>query len=161
MAIKRSSKISSSFSSSSMTDLIFLLLVFFVLATTLINPIHALKISLPTADSTKGSDNSSATIMVVVEDNSVCYMLNGNVKCTNVTQLGEALEKYYDESENAKKSSPVMNVSLHCDRDKTSMQNFVDVAEEIQKLNTRYHSRPENKGAKEDKYKLVIATKDR
>lgn len=48
MAIKHISKINSSFSSSSMTDLVFLLLIFMLLATTLINP-NALKLSLPKA----------------------------------------------------------------------------------------------------------------
>ncbi|MEE1099124.1 MAG: biopolymer transporter ExbD, partial [Alistipes sp.] len=38
MAIKRGSKVDQSFSSASMTDLMFLLLVFLLMATTLINP---------------------------------------------------------------------------------------------------------------------------
>ena len=38
MAIKRGSKVDKSFSSASMTDLIFLLLLFMLIATTLINP---------------------------------------------------------------------------------------------------------------------------
>ena len=46
MAIKRVSKVSSSFSSASMTDLMFLLLVFLLIATTLISP-NALKLTLP------------------------------------------------------------------------------------------------------------------
>ena len=44
MAIKRSSKVSTQFSASSMTDLVFLLLIFMVLATTMINPNNAVKI---------------------------------------------------------------------------------------------------------------------
>ncbi len=46
MAIKRSSKIDKAYSSASMTDLMFLLLIFMLIATTLINP-NALKLSLP------------------------------------------------------------------------------------------------------------------
>lgn len=46
MAIKRGSKVNSSFSSASMTDLMFLLLVFLLIATTLISP-NALKLTLP------------------------------------------------------------------------------------------------------------------
>ena len=38
MAIKRGSKVNQSFSASSMTDLMFLLLLFMIIATTLINP---------------------------------------------------------------------------------------------------------------------------
>ena len=48
MAIRRGSKINASFSSASMTDLMFLLLVFMMIATTLINP-NALKLTLPTS----------------------------------------------------------------------------------------------------------------
>ena len=46
MAIKRGSKVNSSFASSSMTDLMFLLLIFMIIATTLINP-NAVKLMLP------------------------------------------------------------------------------------------------------------------
>ena len=46
MAIKRGSKVEVGFSASSMTDLIFLLLLFMMLSTTLINP-NAVKLTLP------------------------------------------------------------------------------------------------------------------
>lgn len=48
MAIKRGSKVNASFSAASMTDLMFLLLVFMLITTTLINP-NALKLTLPTS----------------------------------------------------------------------------------------------------------------
>ena len=64
MAIKRSSKIDSSFSSSSMTDLVFLLLVFFILATTLINPNNAVRLTLPSSSSQEG-DPSVIALSVV------------------------------------------------------------------------------------------------
>jgi len=46
MAIKRGSKVNQSFSASSMTDLMFLLLILMIIATTLINP-NAVKLMLP------------------------------------------------------------------------------------------------------------------
>lgn len=46
MAIKRHSKVDASFSSSSMTDMMFLLLTFFVVLTTMIAP-NAIKVLLP------------------------------------------------------------------------------------------------------------------
>lgn len=46
MALKRGLKISSAFSMSSMTDVIFLLLIFFMLTSTLVHP-NALKLVLP------------------------------------------------------------------------------------------------------------------
>lgn len=46
MAIKRGSKVDKSYSAASMTDLMFLLLIFLLISTTLINP-NALKLLLP------------------------------------------------------------------------------------------------------------------
>ncbi len=46
MAIKRGSKVDKSFSAASMTDLMFLLLFFMLISTTLINP-NALRLTLP------------------------------------------------------------------------------------------------------------------
>lgn len=46
MAIKRGSKVDASFSMSSMSDIVFLLLVFLLISTTLINP-NALRLVLP------------------------------------------------------------------------------------------------------------------
>ena len=46
MAIRRGSKVDKSYSAASMTDLMFLLLIFMLIATTLINP-NALKLLLP------------------------------------------------------------------------------------------------------------------
>ena len=46
MAIKRGSKVEKSYSAASMTDLMFLLLIFMLISTTLINP-NALKLLLP------------------------------------------------------------------------------------------------------------------
>ncbi len=46
MAIKRGSKVEKTYSAASMTDLMFLLLIFMLIATTLINP-NALRLTLP------------------------------------------------------------------------------------------------------------------
>ena len=46
MALKRRNKISAAFSMSSMTDLVFLLLIFFMLTSTLVQP-NAIKLLLP------------------------------------------------------------------------------------------------------------------
>ncbi|MDR1594392.1 MAG: biopolymer transporter ExbD [Prevotellaceae bacterium] len=50
MSIKRSSKVESSFSMASMTDIVFLLLIFFLVTSTLINP-NALRLLLPKSNS--------------------------------------------------------------------------------------------------------------
>lgn len=50
MAIKRGSKVDSSFSMSSMSDMVFLLLIFFLVTSTLVSP-NALKLLLPQSNS--------------------------------------------------------------------------------------------------------------
>ena len=86
MAIKRSSKSNSSFSSSSMTDLVFLLLVFFILATTLINPNNAVRLTLPSSSSQEG-DPSVISLSVVGDRTSPSgyqYVINSDEKYTEV-----------------------------------------------------------------------------
>jgi biopolymer transport protein ExbD len=157
MAIKRSSKISSSFSSSSMTDLVFLLLVFFVLATTLINPINALHVTLPTSSSNKTQDTSTASVKIDHIDGVVSYKLNNNVDCATLDELRVSLDEHYAVAMKDR-SEVTMNVSLHCDKEQTNMQEFVDVATMFQELNTEYRK---TSGSTEDKYKMVIATKEK
>lgn len=62
MAIKRGSKVETSFGAASMTDMMFLLLIFLMVATTLINT-NALKILLPQS-SNQVSDKPTTTISV-------------------------------------------------------------------------------------------------
>ena len=64
MAIKRTTKIDSSFSMSSMTDIVFLLLIFFLVTSTLINP-NALKLLLPKST---GQVSAKATLSVSIKD---------------------------------------------------------------------------------------------
>jgi biopolymer transport protein ExbD len=62
MALRYSKKVSPSFSMSSMTDLIFLLLIFFVCTSTLVNP-NALKLLLPQSNNqTSATRHTSVSI---------------------------------------------------------------------------------------------------
>lgn len=62
MALKRSNKLSAAFSMSSMTDIIFLLLIFFMLTSTLVHP-NALKLLLPqSSNQTSAKPNTSVSI---------------------------------------------------------------------------------------------------
>lgn len=80
MAIRRSSKADASISMSSMTDIVFLLLIFFLVTSTLINP-NALKLLLPKST---GQVAAKATVSVSIrhypERNSVSYHINGSQK---------------------------------------------------------------------------------
>jgi len=65
MAIKRGSKIDMGSTSASMTDLVFLLLIFFMIASTLINN-NALQLTLP--KSTSPTQDKPATIITIRPD---------------------------------------------------------------------------------------------
>lgn len=71
MAIKSRNKVEASFNMSSMTDIVFLLLVFFIVASTLITP-NGVNIQLPNGDSVIKSQPT--TVAVDVEGQ---YALNG------------------------------------------------------------------------------------
>ena len=77
MAIKRSAKVLSEFSMSSMTDIVFLLLIFFLVTSTLVNP-NALKLLLPKST---GQVNAKATVSVSIKDwgdDTYTYHINGS-----------------------------------------------------------------------------------
>ena len=77
MAIKRTTRADASFSMSSMTDIVFLLLIFFLVTSTLINP-NALKLLLPKST---GQVNAKATVSVSIKDwgnDTYTYHINGS-----------------------------------------------------------------------------------
>ena len=77
MAIKRSTKVLSEFSMSSMTDIVFLLLIFFLVTSALVNP-NALKLLLPKST---GQVNAKATVSVSIKDwgdDRYTYHINGD-----------------------------------------------------------------------------------
>ena len=77
MALKRTTKVDASFSMSSMTDIVFLLLIFFLVTSTLINP-NALKLLLPKST---GQVNAKATVSVSIKDwgnDTYTYHINGS-----------------------------------------------------------------------------------
>ena len=77
MAFKRSTKALSETVTSSMTDLVFLLLIFFLITSTLVNP-NALKLLLPKST---GQVSAKATVTVSIKDwgdDTYTYHLNGN-----------------------------------------------------------------------------------
>jgi len=77
MAIRSSNKVNPSFSMSSMTDLIFLLLIFFVVTSTLINP-NALQLTLP-------QSNNQTSVKAITS--------------VSIKDLGNASYEFYVESD--------------------------------------------------------------
>lgn len=102
MAIKRGSKVDKSYSAASMTDLMFLLLIFLLISTTLINP-NALKLLLP-----KSSNNLKEKPYTTV---SITADLNYYVETTPVSfsELESVLNAKLTGVEDP-------TISLHCDK---------------------------------------------
>ena len=153
MAIKRSSKIDSTFSSSSMTDLVFLLLVFFVLATTLINPNNAVKLTLPSSSSTMG-DPSSVSISVLQGPVGYSYIFNGQTSNPyyEAEEIAAALNAYYETQMADSQKSLI--VSVHCQKDVTTVDALLTIIDMIN---------DQNKAAGDiapgvQRYKMVLAT---
>ena len=90
MAFKRSTKALSETVTSSMTDLVFLLLIFFLITSTLVNP-NALKLLLPKST---GQVSAKATVTVSIKDwgdDTYTYHLHGNETPIQFVDLEDGL----------------------------------------------------------------------
>ena len=122
MAIKRSSKIDSSFSSSSMTDLIFLLLLFFVMASTMSSP-NDIKINLPTARAK--STTKQVVAKVSIDNLGNYYVALGRQKPVAIAV--DDLEGYLC---SIQQQDSAMYIALHADQDipYRDIVNVLDIA---------------------------------
>ncbi len=66
MALKRKTKVNEAFSMASMTDVIFLLLIFFMVVSTLVVP-NAIKVNLPSSQSTAPSESPMVRLTLTAE----------------------------------------------------------------------------------------------
>jgi len=122
MAIKKSTKVLSEFSMSSMTDIVFLLLIFFLVTSTLVNP-NALKLLLPKST---GQVNAKATVSVSIKDwgdDRYTYHINGDETPLTYEAVEDGLVEllqteedptfsiYSDESVPIKEVVAIMNIA--------------------------------------------------
>ena len=123
MAIKRKSRPDASISMSSMTDIVFLLLIFFLVTSTLVNP-NALKLLLPKST---GQVAARATVSVSIKhypaQNRVSYHINGDSKPVRFDEVEPAVcdllqdrddptfSIYADESVPVKEVVALMNIA--------------------------------------------------
>jgi len=122
MAIKRTTKVNPDISMSSMTDIVFLLLIFFLVTSTLVNP-NALKLLLPKST---GQVSAKPTVSVSIKDwgnEKYTYHINGNEIPEEITQVEDDLvgllqneedptfSIYSDESVPIKEIVQVMNIA--------------------------------------------------
>ena len=90
MAIRRTTKVSSEISMSSMTDIVFLLLIFFLVTSTLVNP-NALKLLLPKST---GQVSAKATVSVSIKDwgdDTYTFHINGSERPVPESQVEDQL----------------------------------------------------------------------
>lgn len=112
MAIKRISKTEQSFGSASMTDLMFLLLIFLLVATTMINP-NALKLVLPRGENQL---KEKAYTSVSIDKNLNYYV---EMQPVSLNELEAVLQEKLAGNETP-------TISLHTDKS-VPIQNVVDV----------------------------------
>ena len=131
MALKQRNKISISFSMASMTDIIFLLLIFFMITSTLISP-NALRLLLPESNN-QASEKVATTISI---SSDLQYYVNIDGKTTKVpfNEIEGTLIKTLGNSE-----EPF--ISLHVDKS-------VPIDEVVKIMNI----------ARRNHYKLLLAT---
>lgn len=134
MALKRRNKVEAGFSMSSMTDLIFLLLLFFVMASTMSSP-NDIKINLPQGRAKTNTKNVVAKVSIDELGN--YFVALGREKPISI--LAEDLEGYLC---SVQQQDSTMYIALHADQD-------IAYKEVVRVLDI----------ANEYKMKLVIATK--
>ena len=133
MALKRNTKVDATFSVSSMTDIVFLLLIFFLVTSTLINP-NALKLLLPKST---GQVNAKATVSVSIKDwgdDTYTYHVNGSQEPLPYELVEEELIGLLSQEEDP-------TFSIYSDQ-------TVPVGEVVQMMNI----------AKRNHYKVILAT---
>jgi biopolymer transport protein ExbD len=136
MAIKTRNKRSSDFSSASMADLVFLLLIFFMLTSTLVSP-NAIKLLLPSSSSDRTMADSR--VMTIYIDEALNYYIGE--KMINEFELTELIARDLSGIDEA-------TVVLRSDAS-VPVQNVVYVIDAVNIVNRNYDT----------KHKVILATK--
>ena len=122
MAIKRTTKVLSDMSMSSMTDIVFLLLIFFLVTSTLVNP-NALKLLLPKSTNLVSAKASVSVSIKDWGDDVYTYHVNGSETPSSYEQVEDELvgllqseedptfSIYSDESVPVKEIVGMMNIA--------------------------------------------------
>ncbi|MBQ2386825.1 MAG: biopolymer transporter ExbD [Bacteroidales bacterium] len=132
--IQTRNKIDPNFNSSSMSDLVFLLLIFFMLTSTLISP-NAIKLLLP--KSTSGQTMAKQNVTVSIDANNQFFVENNSVPEEELFQyIGALLNNVEDGT-----------VKLHSDAS-VAVQHVVKVIDAVNKVNAQQRK----------KHKVILAT---
>ena len=99
MALKHRTKVDPSFSMSSMTDIVFLLLIFFLVTSTLVNP-NALKLLLPkSTNQVAAKATMSISIKHHAKSNHFTFHVNGKEKPVAFDQVEAELQRLLQDQE--------------------------------------------------------------
>lgn len=135
MAIRTRNKRSLEFSSASMSDLVFLLLIFFMITSTLVSP-NAVKLLLPQSNS---KTMAKQNVTVYIQEPDLFFIGETPIDITELEpKLGQALANELEDA----------TVVLRADQ-LVSVQNIVLVIDAINAINDQTGN----------KYKLILATK--
>ncbi len=138
MAIKIRNKKSLEFSTASMSDLVFLLLVFFILVSTIVSPM-AIPLTLPNSSSQQLID-AKKDVTVYIDEN-LNYFINDEKIQVDKDNLLPAINSKLT---NGTKGNVVLKV------DQTvAVQHIVNVIDAVNKINVKRQST----------YKVILATK--
>jgi biopolymer transport protein ExbD len=132
MALKRRNRVNAAFSMSSMTDIVFLLLIFFMVTSTLIAP-NALKLLLPQSN----NQTAAKPITTISITKDLKYYVNddGSLKRVSFSEIEPFLQNKYGVGNND------IYISLHADKS-------VPWDEIVKIMNI----------ARRNKYKMIAAT---
>ncbi len=134
MAIKSKNKISTEFSMASMSDMVFLLLIFFMLSSTLVSP-NAIKLLLPSSNS---KTIAKQTTTVYINEQFQFYVNETSANETNLQQL--LMQSLIGQNEGV--------VVLRSDRS-VPVQYVVTVIDAVNQMNE----------LQKTKHKVILATK--
>jgi biopolymer transport protein ExbD len=123
MALKRRTKVRAQFTMSSLTDIVFLLLIFFMLTSTLVVP-HALNVTLPKATSPTTADQQ--TVQLLITEDKEYYI--------NTTKVPLNRLKSELRAELAGKSNPVVVINSD---EKVQLGDVTRILAIVQSLDAR------------------------
>ena len=132
MALKRRNKVNAAFSMASMTDIVFLLLIFFMVSSTLVAP-NALKLLLP--QSNNQTQAKPITTISITKDLKYYVNDDGNIKRVAFQEIEPFLQNRYGTGND--------DIFISLNTDKT-----VPVDEVVKIMNI----------ARRNKYKMILAT---
>jgi biopolymer transport protein ExbD len=131
MAIKQRNKVNPAFSMSSMTDIVFLLLIFFMVTSTLVAP-NALKLLLP--ESNNQTQAKPITTISITQNLEYYINNNGNLTQVRFNEIEPFLQRTVGQGED-------IYISLHADKQ-------VPIEEVVKIMNI----------ARRNEYKMILAT---